>query len=334
MGILQLKAGALIDANGGDGGIKGYPNSTVGTCFDNAAQGGGGSGGRIKIISTCNPLNEYNSTISNNGGIGFGNGNSGTYTLLNIFPSSVGPITGIDSICPGQSGLAFTIPVVSDAQGYSWSVPAGATITNGNNTTTITVSWGSATSGYVIAAAINGCGSGTPDSLYVTVITPPAVSITGYDSLYCTNDPPATLTGNPPGGSFFGAGMISGIFYPSGVSAGPHDIIYIYTDGNGCTGSDTITVIVDPCTGINYISGNSFNIYPNPNNGEFTILSGAKVKGCVKLSVMNALGEEVYKQIYSADNEYKLNLRQLSSGIYCLKLESEKITAYRKVIIN
>jgi hypothetical protein len=61
----------------------------------------------------------------------------------------------------------------------------------------------------------------------------------------CFNATPFVLSGgSPSGGIFSGDGVSSGIFNPSVAGGGTHDIVYTYTDGNGCSNSDTITVTV------------------------------------------------------------------------------------------
>ena len=53
-----------------------------------------------------------------------------------------GSISGISTVCQNQTGAAYSISGVSAATNYAWTVPAGATITNGQGTTSITVNFG------------------------------------------------------------------------------------------------------------------------------------------------------------------------------------------------
>ena len=82
------------------------------------------------------------------------------------------------------------------------------------------------------------------DTITVTVLPAPVVSAGGY-GFPCLNDPPITLYGGtPPGGTFSGPGVVGNTFDPSVAGVGPHDVIYTYTDANGCTGTDTTTIEV------------------------------------------------------------------------------------------
>ncbi|MBL7915560.1 MAG: proprotein convertase P-domain-containing protein [Bacteroidia bacterium] len=76
-------------------------------------------------------------------------------------PADAGNINGANSVCPGEQGLMFSINAVQGANNYIWTVPTGATIIAGQNTTSIIVDWGTA-SGAVTVKASNDCGfSGT-----------------------------------------------------------------------------------------------------------------------------------------------------------------------------
>jgi hypothetical protein len=58
------------------------------------------------------------------------------------------------------------------------------------------------------------------------------------------------LVGNPAPGTFNGPGVTDGKFYPATAGTGTHTITYVYTDGNGCTNSATIEIVVNglpPC---------------------------------------------------------------------------------------
>lgn len=66
---------------------------------------------------------------------------------------------------------------------------------------------------------------------------------------YCLNDAAVTLIGSPAGGTFSGQGMNGNSFDPATAGAGTHTITYAYTD-NGCAGSQSQQVIVQPAISI------------------------------------------------------------------------------------
>ncbi|MCX6252122.1 MAG: hypothetical protein NTX61_15400 [Bacteroidetes bacterium] len=101
-----------------------------------------------------------------------GDGSSASLAIsVNLFPLPAGVITGSSTVCPGQTGVIYSVPAITGADSYSWSVPSGATITNGAGTNTITVSFDlSAVSGNIgVLGHSNNCGDGIPSSFLVTL---------------------------------------------------------------------------------------------------------------------------------------------------------------------
>jgi len=80
-----------------------------------------------------------------------------------------GAISGPASVCSG-GGNTYSIPGVSNATGYNWTVPSGWTINSGQGTTSINATPGSA--GNICVTASNLCGTSSPTCLYVALNTP------------------------------------------------------------------------------------------------------------------------------------------------------------------
>ncbi len=68
----------------------------------------------------------------------------------------------------GQTGIVFTVDPVEGASYYKWTLPAGATLTSGYSTNSITVTWGATTNVFGVRAA-NTCGSSNILSVQVGV---------------------------------------------------------------------------------------------------------------------------------------------------------------------
>ncbi|HCT30016.1 MAG TPA: hypothetical protein DIW31_04650 [Bacteroidales bacterium] len=82
---------------------------------------------------------------------------------------SVNSITGSNIVYRGAQLNYYATPVPGST-GYIWSVPSGATISNGQNTNTILVNFSqTAVSGNISVSVQNKCGSGNPSKLFVTV---------------------------------------------------------------------------------------------------------------------------------------------------------------------
>ena len=75
-------------------------------------------------------------------------------------PAKATSITGLTSVCINQSGVVYSITPIPGATSYLWSV-TGGTITGGQGTTSLTVTYGSVArpTAYVKVTGINSCGS-------------------------------------------------------------------------------------------------------------------------------------------------------------------------------
>lgn len=95
-----------------------------------------------------------------------------------------GLITGPSQVCPNATGVIYHIPPVTGAISYQWTVPPGATITNGQGDTIIVVSFGPVISGSIVVQSFNGCNYGTISSAFT--LTAAALPV-----------PVVTLSANP-----------------------------------------------------------------------------------------------------------------------------------------
>ena len=100
--------------------------------------------------------------------------------VSNLAVGPIGSISGTSAVSYGQSGVEYYVPPVTNATGYNWVLPDGATISSGNNTNTILVDFsGTAISGEIIVQAINSCGDGEFSvSFPVTVNSNPVINVT------------------------------------------------------------------------------------------------------------------------------------------------------------
>ena len=129
---------------------------------------------------------------------------------------------------------------------------------------------------------INGCTGVLTQS--VTVYALPVVSITPITQQFCVTQTSVPLTATPSGGTFSGSGVTGSVFNPSVAGVGTHTIIYFYTDGNGCTNSANINIVVLPLPVVTFtglstqycVNAGAVTLIGNPTGGTF---SGTGVTG-------------------------------------------------------
>lgn len=157
--------------------------------------------------------------------------------------NSVVTLSGPSVVC--RNGTAtYTVNNATGATGYAWTVPSGATIVSGQNTSTVTVQFGS-TSGSVQCLTTFPGGTTVGKTLSVSVETVNiSASVTGGN--YCSGGS-ATLLAS--GASTYAWNPSTGLSSTTGssVSASPTTTTTYTVTGtsaNGCTSSSTVTVTV------------------------------------------------------------------------------------------
>lgn len=169
--------------------------------------------------------------------------------VVNTVPSPAGAVSGDMAACQNETGVTYSITPVPTATNYTWSVPSGATITNGQGTTSITVDFG-LNSGNVSVLPSNVCGNASsPTSITVAVNSPPSVTINGGNPysyvLPCSGS--QTLTASATGGTG-GTGVFDYLWSTAAtstsitVNSSATYTVSITDQGSTCTGTATANI--------------------------------------------------------------------------------------------
>jgi len=161
----------------------------------------------------------------------------------------------------------------------------------------------------------------------------PALSFITTKKVYSVCSQSVYLNAQPSGGIFSGPGTsTAGIFSPSVAGAGTHSIIYSFTDLNSCSNTTALSVTVTSCTGINEhnLTTEQFAVYPNPNNGAFTV----KATGDIELTLTNDLGQAIRFLKLTDDNAHESQVSDLSSGIYFITGQNNFQVIKQKIIVT
>ncbi len=214
------------------------------------------------------------------------------------------------SICSGNS---FTIN------------PSGAstyTIQGGSAVVTPTT----AASYTVIGTSSLGCLSSNTATSNVAINANPTVTAISSNTTYICVGQSATLTANGVNTYTWNTSATTSVIAVSPTVTTSYTVTG--SDLNGCTASAVISQSVSPCTGID--AKNSivnFNIYPNPNNGTFTIDTETELN----VTIVDVLGKTVYSSKLT-NGKNQINLTNLVNGIYIVKAENNgKINTIRLI---
>ena len=107
---------------------------------------------------------------------------------------------------------------------------------------------------------------------------------------------------------------------------------------NEC-GSDTITqvieLIIDQVEQPDWV--NQFELFPNPNNGQFSLLLEGATQTNLKMQLINVVGQVLYQDVMDFGAGYlrkRFDFGALPAGMYLLQLQSGDRYAYKKVIVQ
>jgi hypothetical protein len=290
----------------------------------------------VLVNTTYFPLTVfYNYTISNNG-----------CSIIEQVPATVislpdtGYITanGFTTLCIGN--YLSLQDNVSGNSSLVWSV-TGDTVYYENVTQ----------SGDYYVVNTNICGTDTSNHIVVTSLPyqAPTVLLDGYlygTDTICSTSSPIAITGTPLGGILIYNGndtLANGlVISPDSAYLGyAYPFSYYYTDNNGCSNTASEYVLFEQCTdtvlAVKNIAGNavSLTFYPNPASDLINVKADGLTSGSYTLSLNNTDGQVVSIQRINVTGnilDTRMNMQNISAGIYFLSLSSETVRETIKVV--
>ena len=245
---------------------------------------------------------------------------SASLAVSSVTVNSLPILTALSSksvICIGET----IILSATGANTYSWNAVAG--------NSSISVSPTISTTFSVSGADANLCvGSQTT---FVNVNPLPIITIVGTRSLICKGEKNTLLASGASNYTW----ATSPPSYSSSVLISP-TITTTYTlsgiNSFSCANTATYTQVVSSCIGINKINDNNIGltIYPNPNNGEFTV-EFLRIDNFY-IEITNLLGQIIKTQKAELINQININL--FENGIYFINVMENNQSVYRSRIIK
>jgi hypothetical protein len=250
---------------------------------------------------------------------------------VNGLPAAAGTITGTAVVCAGANAIAYSVPVVTGASAYVWTVPAGAFIVSGSGTRSILVDFGAnAMSGNITVYGNNLCGNGNPSPDFAVTVNPipaaPVITATGY-----------VLSSDAPSGNQW---FVNGIL----IIGSTQQTYTVYVDGeywdvvtiNGCSSAESnhIPMVI---TGIEETHTGPISVYPNPNDGQFTVNISSVKQESFNISVVNNIGVkimEINNIVVNGNLEKIIDLRPVPGGIYSVVIRNGESIFVKKILVS
>ncbi len=240
------------------------------------------------------------------------------YIQVNAAPS-IAVFSDKQTVCSGQPAVLTAL----GASTYTWST--------GANTNFITVAPTTNTSYSVIGSNAAGCTGNMVQQ--ITVLANPVVSGSVDRADICRGES-ATLTGS---GAVSYQWASPSLFVQSPVANVSPNVSTTYTltgsDNNGCKGVTTVALNVQACVGLKEMTSTSggVKVYPNPNDGVFTIVvANGKNK---TVEILDMTGRLISSSTGKAE-VLNMDISALANGIYYVKIQSSEGVEVIKVIKN
>jgi PKD repeat protein len=289
-----INPGATEICNAADENCNGLVDEGIATNLYFADVDGDGFGNPNASVSNCAQPVGY---IANN-------------TDCSDNAAAVNPIAvelcnnNIDDNCNG---------LIDDANGVTIqqniSLCQGEFITVGNNTYN--------TSGVFTDVLVAGNGCDSTVTTLLEVIPYPIVTLTSTADTLCSNFLDfAQLTGTPAGGVFGAPASSTGEVNSATIGDGVYDITYTY-DLNGCSTTETVTIVVEICGGVEENALSLVVAYPSPANENISF-KGLELGAPFQL--FDATGKLVYDSKVNKEI-VTVNVKNYAEGIYTLKSE-------------
>jgi PKD repeat protein len=276
--------------------------------------------------------------------------------IVTTAPEAAATPQGETNLCKDVAGKIYTTAGVTNATTYAWMIEPDsvATITGTDTIGTLTLAAGFTGTFNVKVQGINDCGSGPfSELLQVTVIDAPVapakpagddsvnlnrISTTDFTIIEVAGATSYAWTMTPEAaGTVAGIGLTGTATWDKTYRGVATLTAKAVNDCGESISSDAKTVTLYAPVGIGENAGLGIRIFPNPNNGLFTLDITSGIVSEVKITVYNILGNVVYAESgvrFNGTLHKNLDLAGLAKGVYRLTVEGNGISNSTSVVIG
>ena len=233
------------------------------------------------------------------------------YLTVETLPATPSAIVGNANACPNA---VETYSVTNNPSAfYNWTFPG--TWQGMSTTNSISLTFDN-TPGVLSVTADNSCGASQASTLNIALGSAPMAGFT-----YTLNGGTLSTTNTSQNANAyvwdFGDGTTSTQVQPSHTynSVGTFTITLIAT--NACGGADTTTQVLE-VLGTSELFGAVFKVFPNPNNGTFTVEGLSSMLG-QEVEILDVAGRRLLTQTFS-ESTIVLELPSATNGLYFVRV--------------
>jgi hypothetical protein len=257
---------------------------------------------------------------------------------VNTVPASPGTIDrsgGRDKVCPGDSRTYSVVSVPGVT--YNWTAPTGASVTSGQGTNTVNVTYnaGFTATGTLSVTASNSCGTGPISSILIKRKIPSVpASISGSVSVcngsvttYSIAAVPSALSyiwTVPAGASIQGSQTGATISVHWGAAGGNITV----KAHNNCDDSGPRTLSVNVTCRVSgdvNIATLNAEVFPNPSTGNVTLKFDSENEASYMISLSDATGRMLKSEKHKSntgENLRTFDLTGFTKGMYFIRIEN------------
>ena len=330
-GTVSGQTEVCVGASGVAYSVAAVPNAStyVWTLPPGGVIASGGGTNAITVNFNLYAVSGYVSVVAHNA-CSDGQSSPSLPVTLNTPLVAPGTINGAATVCQGSTGITYNVAAVTGATSYYWTVPTGVTIISGGSTNSITANYSlTAVSGIITVSGVNNCGTGVSSTKAITVNPIPATPVITQHG--------DTLTSSASTGNQW---YLDGVII-TGAIGQQHIAVYtgtytVVVTTNGCSSAISNGILVLPVSVTDFELSHSFDVYPNPNQGQFNIkvISSSPVQ--LNIEIYNNLGALLWSQEkVNINGTYitTVSLAAVPNGVYMVALRNMKTNIVRKVVI-
>lgn len=164
-------------------------------------------------------------------------------------------------------------------------------------------------------------GNHITQGFYQKVCVNPTIQFLPQVTQFCWHATPIILDfAQPSGGTWYGSGIIlqnqQPYFAPAYATVGSNVLYYRYTDLQGCTGLDSLTLEVNACTELeSEVSKYTIRLFPVPAD-QYLEVSGYELSNSVEVTTLSG-------QVFTLPvTDYHVPTISLPNGVYYIRLSS------------